>query len=160
MNKHEKNNIKKNIEIPVEQIIYDQRKIINQTKAIRRKRVIINKSLNIAFFLMIIATAIFLFRVLQMKDFSQISKERIFRNLQEIYDRNNEIIATHLKKNFLFVKETACSTFFSYIVPNFLYLDVGIKKIWYYIVVNVQSMTVGIQKFMSIILKNLLKVLV
>ena len=43
MMKHEKSNNEKKIEIPDNQIVYDQRKVINQTIAIRRKRSLENK---------------------------------------------------------------------------------------------------------------------
>lgn len=67
MMKHEKSNNEKKIEIPDNQIVYDQRKVINQTIAIRRKRslenkrrVAISKCINIVSFLLIAAAVLFL----------------------------------------------------------------------------------------------------
>ena len=80
MMKHEKSNNEKKIEIPDNQIVYDQRKVINQTIAIRRKRslenkrrVAISKCINIVSFLLIAAAVLFLLRVLQIKEFGQIN---------------------------------------------------------------------------------------
>ena len=95
MMKHEKSNNEKKIEIPDNQIVYDQRKVINQTIAIRRKRslenkrrVAISKCINIVSFLLIAAAVLFLLRVLQIKEFGQINQKRIFQNLQRFYKEN------------------------------------------------------------------------
>ena len=110
MMKHEKSNNEKKIEIPDNQIVYDQRKVINQTIAIRRKRflenerrVAINKGINIVSFLLIAAAVLFLLRVLQIKEFGQINQKRIFQNLQRLYKENGIIIAVHAKKNLLVI---------------------------------------------------------
>ena len=183
MMKHEKSNNEKKIEIPDNQIVYDQRKVINQTIAIRRKRflenerrVAINKGINIVSFLLIAAAVLFLLRVLQIKEFGQINQKRIFQNLQRLYKENGIIIAVHAKKNLLVIQKVAASTFFSCIVPNFVYFSVGlqelpgristnihvkegIKQIWNCVAVNIQVIGAGIQKFISIISNNLWYVL-
>ena len=160
MMKHEKSNNEKKIEIPDNQIVYDQRKVINQTIAIRRKRslenkrrVAISKCINIVSFLLIAAAVLFLLRVLQIKEFGQINQKRIFQNLQRLYKENGIII-----------------------VPNFVYFSVGlqelpgristnihvkegIKEIWNCAAVNIQVIVAGIRKFISIISNNLWYVL-
>lgn len=183
MMKHEKSDNEKKIEIPGEQIVYDQRKVINQTIAIRRKRaleneksVAINKCLNIVSFLLIAAAALFLLRVLQIKDFGPLDQKRIFQNLQKLYKENGIIIAVRAKKNLLVIQKAVASTVFSCIVPNFVYFSVGlqelpgkistnihvkegIKQIWNCAAVNIQVIGAGIQKFISIISNNLWYVL-
>lgn len=178
MMKYEKSDNEKKIEIPDNQIVYDQRKVINQTIAIRRKRflenerrVAINKGINIVSFLLIAAAVLFLLRVLQIKEFGQINQKRIFQNLQRLYKENGIIIAVHAKKNLLVIQKVAASTFFSCIVPNFVYFSVGlqelpgristnthvkegIKQIWNCAAVNIQVIGAGIQNFISIISNN------
>lgn len=119
MMKHEKSNNEKKIEIPDNQIVYDQRKVINQTIAIRRKRslenkrrVAISKCINIVSFLLIAAAVLFLLRVLQIKEFGQINQKRIFQNLQRFYKENGIIIAVHAKKNLLVIQKAVASTVF------------------------------------------------
>ena len=183
MMKHEKSNKEKKIEIPDNQIVYDQRKVINQTIAIRRKRslenkrrVAISKCINIVSFLLIAAAVLFLLRVLQIKEFGQINQKRIFQNLQRFYKENGIIIAVHAKKNLLVIQKAVASTVFSCIVPNFVYFSVGlqelpgristnihvkegIKQIWNCAAVNIQVIVAGIRKFISIISNNLWYVL-
>ena len=183
MMKHEKSNNEKKIEIPDNQIVYDQRKVINQTIAIRRKRslenkrrVAISKCINIVSFLLIAAAVLFLLRVLQIKEFGQINQKRIFQNLQRFYKENGIIIAVHAKKNLLVIQKAVASTVFSCIVPNFVYFSVGlqelpgristnihvkegIKQIWNCAAVNIQVIVAGIRKFISIISNNLWYVL-
>lgn len=164
--------IKKQVEIPVEQIKYDPVKVKERINKIKSKRAIINKSLSVVFFGLIIVAAVLLVLFLLICDSVQIEVDRIFENLKYLCYRNSEIIVAHLKVNFLSIKEIAVSTFFIFIIPNCLFFDTGlkelisrivtniyleqsIKQLWSCIVANGLVIMAGCQQSISNILKNL-----
>lgn len=171
MTEHKKNKIKKQMEIPNEQIRYDPVKVKEHLNKKRKKRVVINNSLTVFFLALLVVAIILLVRFLFLGDTVQIDKDRIFENLQSLYYRNSERIVVRLKVNLLSMNKTAFSMFFTLIIPNFLYFSTGIKELiirwntniypeqsikqlWSCIVANGLAIIMGWQQLVSIIHKN------
>ncbi|MBS6682383.1 MAG: hypothetical protein KH290_13420 [Roseburia sp.] len=175
MIRHKRNEIKKQVEIPVYQIKYDPVKVKERLNKIKKKRTIINSSLTaVPFGLLIGATVLFLLFLL-IGDSAQVETDRIFKNLKYLCYRNREIIVAHSKANFLSVKKIAISTFFVLIIPNCLvfytglkeligrtgtniYLEYSIKQLWSCVAVNGLAIWAGCKQLISNILKNFLSI--
>lgn len=128
MDKHKRNEQKKQIDIPLEQIKYDPAKISERIKKIKKKRAIVNNSLTGVSFVLVIAAIVLLALFFIDGNAVNINHERILVNLQALYNRKGKMIAAHTKANVSSVKDIAVTTFFSLIIPNFLYLGSGIKE--------------------------------
>lgn len=175
MIRHKRNEIKKQVEIPVDQIKYDPVKVKERLNKIKKKRTIINSSLTaVPFGLLIGATVLFLLFLL-IGDSAQVETDIIFKNLKYLCYRNREIIVAHSKANFLSVKKIAISTFFVLIIPNCLvfytglkeligrtgtniYLEHSIKQLWSCVAVNGLAIWAGCKQLISNILKNFLSI--
>lgn len=172
MIKYKRNEIKKQVEIPVEQIKYDPVKVKERLNKINKKRAIINNSLTAVSFGLLIVAAVLLVLFLLTGDSMQIETDRIVENLKYLCCRNSELIVAHSKVNFLSMKEIAVSTFFTLIIPNCLFFDTGlkelisrigtniypeqnIKQLWSCIVANGLAIMAGCQQLISNILKKL-----
>lgn len=176
MTEHKRNKQEKQTRMPFEQIKYDPSKIKERLKKLKKKRVIVNNSLTVVSFALVIDAIVLLVWYFINENAVNFNEDRILENLQGLYMRSSKIIAANSKTNLISLKETAATTFFSLMVPNFLYWGSGIKEfierisaniytehdikhLWDCIVINSASIGNAFQRFVSDIQKNFSPVL-
>ena len=175
MRKARRNEEKKWNGMPLEQLEYDLVKVNRQLEKQKKAVDIRNKSISAAFFVLVGLALLLLVLFFISGDSISIDWKRILGNLQNLYLGNLTMVMEHLKINVLSLKETAVITISSFLLPNFLYLGVGIKKIldrigingndgqsikqlWKNIAFNIIIVWDGIQQGISTVKQNFLSI--
>lgn len=128
MVRHKRSELNKQAGIPLEQIKYDPALIRERLKKIKKKRAIVNNSLTAVSFVLVIAAIVLLVLYFVSGNAVNFNEERILVNLQGLFIKNRKIIAANARTNLISLKGVAVTTFFSLILPNFLYLSTGINE--------------------------------
>lgn len=123
------NKIKKQIKniIPAEQIKYDFGIIQKHFDKKKRYRQIVSNSITAVSFVFVIAAIVLFVLFFWTGNSVFYDGSRIMENIQELFFRGSSQILVNLKFNLLSLYETIIYTVSVLIIPNFLYLGIGVK---------------------------------